>query len=185
MVLCRETLIVVFAAQLIVIDHKTEMSRIYEILKNDSWSGSHGETETGPYILRWRIPVLMSEDLNKHINCLKVVWPYANKNSGALPNKQDIEEMEVFENRLCNAWEHDGNAILAAVLTFDGARQWVFYTESIDKCGERICQMPQEEDPYPIEMTVEEDINLEYLHNVILSGVNWQKHQKEWEEKLR
>ena len=56
--------------------------------------------------------------------------------------------MRVFEDRLCDAWEHDAIAVLTAVLTFDGARQWVFYTADTEQCGSRLNAMPQEQERY-------------------------------------
>ena len=61
--------------------------------------------------------------------------------------------MEAFENRFCQAVEHDAHAVLAAVLTFDGARQWVIYTSDVQECGARLEAMPQEPEPYPLELT--------------------------------
>jgi hypothetical protein len=79
--------------------------------------------------------------------------------------------MEVFENRLVPALEGDALAALVAVLTFDGARQWVFYTSDVKACGGRLEAMPQERDPYPIELDAFADPEWGYLRDQILAGV--------------
>lgn len=141
--------------------------------------------DTGPFVIRFRTPVVQPGQAGDHRRRLIVCWPYADEDSGAMPSPSDSEAMEVFENRLCDAWERDALAVLAAVLTFDGARQWVFYTGDIEECGERLHAMPQESEPYPIELTTEEDPDWSYLREQILGSVSWESHQAQWERELR
>ena len=95
--------------------------------------------------------------------------------SGALPSDEQSAQMKVFEDRLCMAVERDAHAVLAAVLTFDGARQWVFYSGDVQELLARLGSMPQEAEPYPIELTTEEDPEWRYLHEQILKQVPWKK----------
>jgi hypothetical protein len=44
--------------------------------------------------------------------------------------------------------------------------------------------MPQEEEPYPIELTTRDDPDGSYLHDEILKTVDWQQHQCAWEQAL-
>jgi len=102
---------------------------------------------------------------------LTIVWPYADEDTGTLPSADDSEQMAQFEDRFCKAVESDALAILTAVLTFDGARQWVFYTGDVAECGKRLSQMPQTSDPYPIELTTEADPEWAYLRNQVLARI--------------
>jgi hypothetical protein len=163
---------------------ETLVSLVRRILAHDAWATSDGTLETGPFIVRFRTPIVQAGQAQGHRRCLVVCWPYADEGSGAMPTRSDSAAMEVFENRICHAWEHDGLAILAAVLTFDGARQWVFYTEDVGECGERLNAMPQERDPYPIELTTEEDPDWAYLREQILGPVDWEPQQPEWQQSL-
>ena len=79
--------------------------------------------------------------------------------------------MKVFEERFCQAVEQDACAVLSAVLTFDGARQWVFYTDDVKGCAERLGAMPQETEPYPLELTAQDDPEWSYLRDEILKRV--------------
>ena len=88
-----------------------------------------------------------------------------------MPSPDDSEQMAEFENRFCDAVERDATAILTAVLTFDGARQWVFYTGDVQECGERLANMPQRDEPYPLELATEEDPGWQYLREQILKVV--------------
>jgi len=146
-------------------------SKVVELLRNDRWIGVEGTHHIGPFILRYRTPVLTPPHIKGYGHVLKIVWPYADENTGAMPNPEDAEQMVEFENRFCEAVEQDATAILTAVLTFDGARQWVFYTDDIEACGERLSNMPQTDEPYPLELTTEQDPRWEYLREEILKNV--------------
>jgi hypothetical protein len=141
--------------------------------------------DTGSFFVRFRTPIIQPGQTGSHRRRLVVCWPYADSGSGAMPTESDSRAMAIFENRVCDAWENDTLAFLAAVLTFDGARQWVFYTDNVQECGERLSAMPQEAEPYPIELTTEEDPDWVYLREQILGPVNWQANQAQWEETLR
>jgi len=65
--------------------------------------------------------------------------------------------MEVFENRLVGALESDLSGLLANVITTNGYREWVLYTKSVDVFSERLHNMPQEKEPYPIQIEADHD----------------------------
>jgi len=146
--------------------------RVHQLVTADIWTLAEGEADTGPYILRFREPVLKDSDTSGYDHCLRIVWIYANENSGALPEDDDSSAMATFEDRVCEALELDLLGALVAVLTFDGARQWVFYTFDVAECVKRINQMPQEEDRYPIELDVFTDPGWSYLRTEILANVD-------------
>ena len=146
-------------------------TKVIEVLRNDRWTGVKCENDVGPFLLRYRTPVLAPPDTKGYGRVLKIVWPYADENTGAMPSSEDSEQMAAFENRFCEAVEEDATAILTAVLTFDGARQWVFYTSDVQKCGERLNNMPQNDEPYPLELTTELDADWRYLREEILKAV--------------
>lgn len=87
-----------------------------------------------------------------------------------MPTGEDFDQMAACETDLCQALETDALAVLAAVLTLDGARQWVFYTRDIKECRARLDQMP-EDSQYPIELDTFEDPDWEYLRNKILGNI--------------
>jgi hypothetical protein len=156
------------------------MKRVEQIVQRDAWAAAQAETPTGPYILRFRTPIVQAGETGLYSRKLVVCWPYAPEGSGALPDDATSEAMGTFEDRLCAAWEADFLAVLTAVLTFDGARQWVYYTCDVPECGRRLDEMPQESDPYPIELTTESDPDWSYLRDRVLARIDWQKHQAEW-----
>jgi hypothetical protein len=107
--------------------------KVKELIDKDMWSIAHGNRDAGPFILRYREPVLQPEDISGYHRCLRIVWGYADADLAELPKEKDSAVMETFENRLCEILERDALAALVAVLTFDGARQWIFYTYHVSR----------------------------------------------------
>lgn len=140
---------------------------VVEALRADKWSVAEVTTESGRALLRYRTPVLAASEADGYVRVLRVLWPYADEGSGEMPDQACSDAMAQFENRLCPALELDAHAYLAAVLTSDGARQWVFYTDDVAECGRRLEAMPQNEEPYPIELDAFDDPDWSYLHNLL------------------
>ena len=148
------------------------MCPVEQLLKDDRWSAFELDHPTGPGLLRVRTPVPGPGIVTDHTRLLTVVWAYAEEGGGEMPDPEASAAMGRFENHLCAAVEADALAILMAVLTFDGARQWVFYTRDVSEFGRRLSVMPDDEgEPYPIELTTREDPTWSYLREEVLRGV--------------
>jgi hypothetical protein len=141
------------------------------VLAADKWALAKASAETAPLVLRYRTPILGPDGVDGYHRVLRILWPYAAEDSGAMPATAVSEDMGQFEDRLCDVLEIDAHAFLAAVLTFDGARQWVFYTADVGECGRRLEGMPQNDEPYPIEIDAFDDPTWQYLRTQILKRV--------------
>ena len=149
-----------------------KIATVADLIQSDRWEVAElraASTVVG--MIRYRTPVLSGKSVSGYTRVLKVVWPYAEEGSQGLPSAEQSLRMTVFEDRFVEAVEHDARAVLVAVLTFDGVRQWVFYTNDIADCGARLGAMPQEAEPYPLELTSDEDPAWQYLHDEILAQV--------------
>jgi hypothetical protein len=146
-------------------------NKVRDVLRDDRWTGVEGSNNVGPFLFRYRTPVLAPPDTKGYGDVLRILWAYADENTGAMPSPLDSEQMGEFEDRFCEAVEQDATAILTAVLTFDGARQWIFYTGDVQECGERLNNMPQNDEPYPLELTTEEDPDWQCLRETVLTFV--------------
>ena len=145
---------------------------IAQIIRDDQWSVAEGDAEGSPVLIRFREQLLTVSDTTGYEQLLTILWPYADEGNGVLPTPEANSALEKFEERLCAAFEHDARAIVAAVVTTDGARQWIVYTDDINECGERLSNMPQNDEPYPIEMQADEDPQWSLLHEVATSNSN-------------
>jgi Family of unknown function (DUF695) len=155
-----------------IVERKNNMSKqaILSHIKRDAWISITMEVDDAPCLFLHRDPIPDAGDTPGYEHLLRVVWVYDDEGSGALPDDDLAEQMQDFDDRLCAAWESDGLAILTAVLTFDGARQWVFYTGDPASCGNRLEAMPQEAEPYPIELDTNEDPDWSYLHQTLMDN---------------
>jgi hypothetical protein len=162
---------------------KVEDSRVLAVLARDEWHVIERvpeEDEAPPAFLRFRGPLVKAGETGVHVHLIEVLWPYAEEESGELPSDDDIAAMEVFEERLCDAWEHDGHGFLAAVLTFDGSRQWVFYVRDTAECVRRLEAMPHEDELYPIELSTKLDPDWSFLHDELLLSFREGMDPEEW-----
>ena len=148
-------------------------SKVVDILREYHWSISEGESDAGFYHIRFRVPVPAEDEVEGYGIAIRILWTYAEEGSGALPTDGQAGDMDAFETGLCAVLEAGAHAILAAVLTFDGARQWVFYTGDVAECGRRIETMPPTEEPCPVELDGFEDPQWHYLRNEILGNVRY------------
>lgn len=145
-----------------------------QLTKSDIWAVAEGRSDGAVALWRYRVPVLGPTGGESHPIGVIVLWPYADPHSGVLPTEADMAEMSRFEDLLGEAVECDALAVMAAVLTFDGARQWVFYTRDLDHFVERLSALPDYHgEPYPIEVAAEEDPTWAYLREEILGPVDY------------
>lgn len=148
---------------------------VAKLLKDDMWALAEVHAELGIGFIRYREPVLGRGQTGDYVRLLSITWAYADEDGGEQPSEEQHKEMVAFEDRLCNALERDGMAVLTAVLTFDGARQWVLYTSDVQECGRRVNDMPHGGDRYPIELTADLDPDWNYLRDDILRRVDFEQ----------
>ena len=160
------------------------LSKVVRVQKHNVWAGIGGETGEGEFHIRFRTPVIEAGETGDYGEHLLVSWPYADERSAAMPDDELSQQLAVFEKHLCRSWEQEGLAFLAAVLTFDGARQWVFYTADVPSCGQRLTSLMQEQESVPVQLTTNSDPEWSYLRDSVLQQVHWQVHQAEWQERL-
>ena len=148
------------------------MSTAIENFIESGWAVATGGDPQSPMLLRFRQPLPAPDEVAHLGEVLRVLWIYADEGTGALPTDEDADQMGRFENALCDALESDQTAVLTAVLTLDGARQWIFYTGDVQSCGDRINQMPQGEARYPLELDTFSDATWSYLRQDILGPLD-------------
>ena len=145
-----------------------KITSVKEALKDDSWTVGQGEHEGLPLLVRVRFVLTPELDKNDYTTLIRVFWEYPDAGHG-FPNESSIDEMEVFENRAVEALESKSVAILAAVITNGGVREWVWYTHSADMFGESLGGMPHENGAYPIQITAEDDPEWVYFFDSLVS----------------
>jgi Family of unknown function (DUF695) len=143
---------------------------IETLLNSDRWSVISGNAGEALFVLRYRTPVLRADQVGAFPNLLRCLWAYDPEGQATLPSEKVEIRMRAFEDDLCAAWEGNNVAVLTAVLTLDGARQWVFYTSDVAACGELLNSMPHEQERYPIELDARVDPEWLYLRENVIGG---------------
>lgn len=148
------------------------MSLVKQLLEEDRWSMAQLGHPLGDATLRFRSRILGPLGVEEHGHRLSITWAYAPEGSGERLSAALGETMGRFEDHLCEAVEHDAHAVLVAVLTFDGARQWVLYTGDVAEVGKRLSVMPDlDGKPYPIELYTEPDPTWSFLRDELLKRI--------------
>jgi hypothetical protein len=130
------------------------------------WVIADSQTETYPFQIRFRkVPADFKK--NKYPYLIRVFWKMSKPKPNGLASPEELEPMQAFENRFIDATEPKEIAILTAVLTGRGEREFVIYTQSKDKFIDALTHMPQEQDRYPIEIDAEDDSSWSYYHNEV------------------
>lgn len=129
---------------------------MFESADNAGWSLGEGHTGEFPFQLRLRVvPVdFAREAFPKRLN---VYWSMNAADEEGLPTHEEIEALHRFEDRLVAAVEEAQAAMLVAVITGGGEREFVFQAGDPERFLQCVTEMPQEGDRYPIEMTVADD----------------------------
>ncbi|MFW5427086.1 MAG: DUF695 domain-containing protein [Methylophagaceae bacterium] len=130
------------------------------------WSVAEGATDEYDFQVRFRrfVEKPPTTEYNQRLN---IFWTMKDPLDTGFANKSELDKLHDFENRLIDAVENDEFSIMTMVLTGRGEREFVFYTSDPQKFLERLTNMPQEQEPYPLEIQCNEDPEWEYYYDEI------------------
>jgi hypothetical protein len=139
--------------------------------EDDPWICVKGEHDGNPILIRARegLGDLISQE--RHRRLLRIVWCYDIDHPSGLPSPELSEEMGFFENMIVEALEADRLCVFFGVILHNGAKEWLAYTsdaqDAQDTCN-RINLALQDYEPFPIEMTVDDDPNWGEYHKLLV-----------------
>ena len=143
------------------------MGSVNGIPSDGRWFLAKGKTS----MIRARqdlLPAALGAGLNERV---VVTWQCRNPLSSGLPSNTDYAEIKEFEGLIVRFLE-DG-ALLAFVLTQDGAVNMNFYTSDTDWFVERLNEALEDKPVQPIELTSESDPDwTEYLAMLEATGMS-------------
>lgn len=144
---------------------------LIDIIKNNKWAVAEGKHNKLPLIVRFRDELQERPNISGHPNLVRIIWSYDALDNG-LPGNMVMEQLNIFEERLSSIVEHDALAVLVVVMTNDGDREWAFYARDVDEFANRLMNLAQDEERYPIELTSRSDPEWDYLYQQILAGMS-------------
>jgi Family of unknown function (DUF695) len=131
-----------------------------------TWAGAESEYNNQLLLIRFReIPRAFPR--SKYPERVNVFWEMGEVDENGLPTEDEFTRLETFENRLVDAVEPDAQSILVAALTCNGEKEFVFYTTEVSEFLQRLTNMPQEEERYPITIQKYDDPDWGYFDSVL------------------
>ena len=135
-------------------------------LEETAWAIAKGNTTEYEFEIRFR-QFNEKPPTNNYIQRLNIFWKFSSSLDNGFPDENELKKLHSFENRLIDAVEHDEFSIMSMVLTGNTQREFVFHTADPQEFVNRLSQMPQENDAYPIEINLNEDPEWDYYYNEI------------------
>ena len=130
------------------------------------WTLIEAKNDEGPILVRRRdFPGDFPKGDFPHR--LNVFWQMTESSPNGMPEDAESDRMRTFEDRLIEATEPDHQTVLSLVVTGKSQREYVFHTRRTDEFLRRLTDMPQESEPYPIEIHHTEDSAWEYVDRVL------------------
>jgi len=130
-----------------------------------AWLGAKGHTGEYPFFVRYRQfsqPIPRKEYPTR----LNVFWSMNSPDENGFPSEDEAAFLETFENRLIAAVEKDESVWLVAVVTGRSEREFVFYLQQPTLFLQRLTEMPQERERYPVEIYSTEDPDWSYFEDL-------------------
>lgn len=139
---------------------------MFESADDAAWAIAEGHTGDYPFQVRFRrIPAgFPRAEFPQRLN---IFWTMGAPDDRGLASKAELDALHVFENRLVPAVEQDESAWLVAVLTGRSEREFVFQVLDPELFLQRLSEMPQEDERYPIEINLAEDPEWAYYDAIM------------------
>lgn len=126
-----------------------------------------GEGENDSHIFQARCKCFPQDFLRADFPVrLNIFWEMAEPLYGGLASPKDIALMQKFEDRILRGTEMNGVAILVAVVTGKGEREFIFQVNSKNLFLQALTEMPQEVERYPIEIYSADDAEWGYFNDL-------------------
>ena len=135
------------------------------------WTGVETQYNELPLLIRFvRLPRTFPK--SKYPQRINVFWKMAETSENGLPTEDELMKLETFENRLCDAVHPDRHSILVGALTCNGEKEFIFHTSDVPGFLQRLTNMPQEKERYPITIQRYDDPNWTYLKSVVSNSTS-------------
>ena len=120
----------------------------------DRWFLAKGSWQDDmPIIMRVREQLETFVGDPKYPTRLILNWTFDAPRDNGFPSSQDADLMEAFEERVLLALERNLHSLAVAVVTHNGEREWIFYTQKADEALNRINTLLAGDPPYPLKIT--------------------------------
>lgn len=133
---------------------------------SDTWNNAEGLQNGMRSLIRYRPELEQFLGMDEYQKRLIVFWDFDGKSSNGMPREAEISRMKKLEDLLISALDYDRTGILVLVYTCSGTREWHFYVSDIAEVQQRINEKLANQEPFPIQLQVEDDSNWQKLRQV-------------------
>jgi hypothetical protein len=137
-------------------------------LESIAWTGADGVYVDHPLLIRFR-EFDEAFPKGRYPIRLNVLWQMVESDVNGWPTDSEFEKLSTFEDRLVEAVEQDNQSILTVVLTYNGTKEFVFHSEDEAVFLDRLTNMPQEAERYPITIHKNLDAAWDYFKSMTAS----------------
>lgn len=132
------------------------------------WKIAEGHYEMDPIRIHFREDIEVDHQFPI---CARVTWELAEPDAAGLPDADELQQIDRFNQTLQDRLEKPGLSVLTMVLMSDGQCQWVFYIADAERF-ETVLEQTLAEGQFPIEASVDQDPKWE-LYQRLLSGIQY------------
>ncbi|HSB28689.1 MAG TPA: DUF695 domain-containing protein [Pyrinomonadaceae bacterium] len=133
-----------------------------------AWTGAEGVYGDHPLLMRFREFDEAFPKASYPVR-LNVLWQMFESDVNGWATDSEFEKLSIFEDRLVEAVEQDNQSILTVVLTYNSTKEFVFHSQDEAVFLDRLINMPQEAERYPITIYKNLDAEWEYFESVTTS----------------
>ena len=125
---------------------------------SNRWVLADGTLNDQPITIRYRDKVQEEFESGQYAHCIQISWSAQETDpKTGYPSSEELEKIDVFNQKLMAALEKEQHGLLVMVLMCDGVNQWILYCKDIDQVQKDLNTIPTDTGLYPIEVTSDED----------------------------
>jgi hypothetical protein len=138
----------------------------------EKWTVDDGNLENGlPFTIRFREDLPEEKEIKKLRMLVVISWSFESADGNGMPNEEELDQMENFENLIDEALVEKGTARLMTVFTGEGVREWQFYTDDEEFFMKKFNAAMEGREILPLDIEVFEDENWEAYKNYTGLGI--------------
>ncbi len=122
------------------------------------WVLADGTLNELPITIRYRDQIQGEHESGLYNQCIQISWTAQEQdNETGYPSANELEKIDVFNQKLMAAVEAEKHGLLVMVLMCEGINQWILYCKDIDQVQRDLNTIPTDTGLYPIEVSSDED----------------------------
>jgi hypothetical protein len=125
----------------------------------ESWSVFRGQSEGKPLFARANLALKAFIGHPRYAHQVEILIQFRSPDDNGFPQSEESAQLMDLEDKLVPAMENDNEGILAAVITTNGFRRFIFYTSQPENIQPKLKSLQLQFAGHTIQGTVTEDRN--------------------------